>query len=67
MAKSKNICCKCNRVITGKIKIITRRKKVGSKSIVKMEMYDEKCFKLKSREKAINEYSKKKRRCKNCD
>ncbi|KKM89100.1 hypothetical protein LCGC14_1252110 [marine sediment metagenome] len=56
MVKQK--CKRCGKTISGKIKIITYRKKLGNKSIVKVEMYDEACFKIKNKERAINERSR---------
>jgi len=57
-------CSMCGKIISGKIRIITYRKKLGSKSINKVEMYDEKCFKIKNKEKCINGRCKQKRACK---
>ena len=70
MMTVKQICKRCGKKIVGKIRIITYRKKLGSKSINKVEMYDDKCFKIKNKEKAIsrcckrNGTSKQKRTCK---
>lgn len=65
MARQK--CKRCGKTIFGKVKIVTYRKKLGNKSIVKVEMYDEPCFKVKNKERAINERSRQKRNCKgNC-
>lgn len=63
----KQKCKRCSKIINGKVKIITYRKKLGNKSIVKVEMYDEACYKAKDKERAINEHNKQKRNCKgNC-
>jgi len=50
-----NKCSRCGKDIVGKIRVITYRKKLGSKSVVKVEMYDEKCFKLKNKESATKD------------
>lgn len=47
-------CNRCGKTIFGKIRIVTYRKKNGSRSINKVEMYDEQCFKIKNKEKCIN-------------
>ena len=62
--KKKQKCEHCGKVIAGVIKIITYRKKIGQKSINVVESYDEKCFLIKNKERAINELNKKKRTCK---
>ena len=59
----KPVCNRCGKVIVGKIKIITSRKSGKSKSKNVTKMYDEQCFKIKNKEKAINEHNKQKRTC----
>lgn len=54
MTKIKHKCARCGKVITGVIKIITYKKKVGSKIFAVVEMYDEKCFLIKNKEKSKN-------------
>jgi hypothetical protein len=62
MAKQK--CKRCGKPINGTVKLITYRKKLGNKSIIKVEMYDESCFRVKNKERDINERSRQKRNCK---
>ncbi len=64
---TRQTCKRCGKTINGIVKIITYRKKLGNKSIVKVEMYDEVCFKIKNKARAADERSRKKRNCKgNC-
>ena len=48
-------CKKCGKEIRGPIKINCRRRKVGKKSIVEVDYYDEDCFYDLNLEKAKNE------------
>lgn len=60
----KQTCNRCGKPIVGKVRIVTYRKKLGNKSINKVEMYDEKCFKIKNKEKSTNGRFKQKGPCK---
>jgi hypothetical protein len=60
-------CKRCGKIISGIIKIITYRKKVGNKTINVVETYDEDCFKEKNKEKSINGHRNKKRNCETQD
>ncbi|KKL48341.1 hypothetical protein LCGC14_2326490 [marine sediment metagenome] len=64
MKTKKHKCKYCGKVIVGVVKLITYRKKIGQKSINVVELYDEKCFLIKNKERALNELNKKKRTCK---
>jgi len=58
-------CKRCGKEITGKVKINTYRKKVGKKSIVQVDYYDEDCFYYLNLEKAKNEDKKRTNKRKN--
>jgi len=68
MSTKKQKCKQCGKVIKGVIKIFTYRKKLGKKSVNIVELYDEKCFLAKNKERSLNELNNKKRPCKkkNC-
>lgn len=51
----KPVCNKCSKTISGIIKIDTGRRKLGRKSMNAVDFYDEECFKLLNKEKAMNE------------
>jgi len=51
-------CTRCNRTISGKIKIDTYRKKLGRKSLNKVEYYDDDCFSKLNWERSLNEHKK---------
>lgn len=58
-------CARCGKEILGKVKIIAYRKKLGTKSVPQVDTYDEACFKLKNKERALsNGCCRKKRKIK---
>jgi hypothetical protein len=60
MNSIKHKCKKCEKQIIGKIKIITFRQRLGQRSINRVDMYCESCFKITNKEKnLINERCKK--------
>ena len=67
MATKKHNCTMCGKPIRGKIKIITYKKVIGNKSIQIVEMYDEKCFLIKNKERSLNGHTNQKRRYKTRD
>jgi hypothetical protein len=58
------ICCRCKKKIAGNIKVDSKKKSRGKKSVSKVDYYCEKCFKQKRKEGAMNEYRKQKADCK---
>lgn len=54
-------CTRCFKYIRGTVKVSTYRRKLGAKSLNKVEYYDENCFKLLSKERATNEHREKER------
>ena len=60
-------CERCGKVIRGKSFVLQHRKKLGSKSVLVTEYYDEDCFKAKSKERGLNECRKKKANCSGCN
>ena len=58
---TKQKCKACKKLITGAVKIVTTRKKLGNKIITIIDYYDEKCFKLHNKQKATDEHNDKKR------
>lgn len=60
--KTKHRCKKCNKAIVGKIRLVSYRQKLGSKSVNRVDMYCESCFKTVNKERALrDEHSKQKR------
>lgn len=57
-------CKRCGKEIVGKIRIISYRKKLGKKSLLIVDKYDDNCFRIKKKEKALDEPCKQKRNCK---
>jgi len=51
-------CFRCNKIIPSTIKINTRRRKLGRKSLQEVEYYDEYCFKKLNWEQSLNEHKK---------
>ena len=51
-------CSRCLKPITGIIKIYTSMRKLGGKSTNQVDYYDEECFKIRNKEKALNELQK---------
>jgi hypothetical protein len=64
MTKKKHKCKQCGKIITGKVKLVTYRKKLGGKSINVVEFYDERCFLARNKESSLHECNKKGRICK---
>jgi hypothetical protein len=60
MATKRPKCTRCGKPISGKIKIITYKRKLGKKMIDIVEMYDEKCFLIKDKERTSDGNCKKK-------
>ena len=52
------ICKRCSRPIVGIIKVDSTRKKLGNRSILQANYYDEGCFYIYNQEQALNEYQK---------
>ena len=52
-------CKKCGKEIKGKIKVRVRRRKVGKKSVVETDYFDEDCFYYINLEDKKNEDKKK--------
>jgi hypothetical protein len=48
-------CKRCGKLIKGKISIHTYRKRVGKKSVVQVDYYDEECFYYLNLKKAEDE------------
>jgi hypothetical protein len=61
MMKPKVKCSLCKKIINGVVKIVAYRKKVGNSSKSIVEFYDTECFKLKNKERSVNERNSKKR------
>ena len=57
----KQKCKSCNKIITGTIKIIIRRRKIGKKIMDMADYYDEKCFMLLDEKRSLDEHNNKKR------
>ena len=53
-------CARCKKYITGKAKVDTYRRQLGSKAINKVDYYCENCFSKLNQERAQNEYKKQK-------
>ena len=47
-------CNTCKKIITGSVRLVTSRKKSGNKVLNVVDYYDEKCFKLYNKQRALN-------------
>lgn len=51
-------CKRCSRPIMGIIKVDSERRTLGKKSVHQTNYYDEKCFYVLNKERAMNDYKK---------
>lgn len=54
----KLICARCSKPIKGIIKIVSKVKKTGKKSVNQSLYCDEECFFILNKERALNEFQK---------
>ena len=54
----KLICKRCSRPIVGIIKVDSERRTLGKKSILQANYYDEECYYMLNKERALNDYKK---------